>query len=95
MKTADLIQALRADLKSGLKEEVLAELQPEIDRRLYANIFTFEEGRQYLKVSESTLRRMVKDGEVPYFRQRGNIYFRQIDLDKYVSGLVKGCDINA
>lgn len=89
MQTADLLETIRADLKNGLKQEILAELEPEIQRRLYANIFNFEEARQYLKVSESTLRRMVKEGEVPYFRQRGNIYFRQVDLDKHVANLVK------
>ena len=89
LATTDLIEAIRNDIKHQLREEILAEIQPEIVRRLYANIFNFEEARQYLKVSESTLRRMVKDGEVPHFRQRGNIYFRQIDLDKHVAELIK------
>lgn len=88
MTTTDLIDALRADIASGLKEQILSELQPEIDRRLYSNIFDFQEGIRYLKVSESSLRRMVKEGEVPYFRQRGNIYFRQIDLDKHIENRI-------
>lgn len=84
MTTVDLIETIRADIKRDLREELLTELQPEIERRLYANIFDFEETRRYLKVSESTLRRMVKSGEIPFFRQRGNLYFRQIALDKWV-----------
>lgn len=88
MNTIDLIEALRADIKVDLREEILAELQPVIQHKLYANIFNFAEGMHYLKISESTLRTMVKEGEVPYFRQRGNYYFRQIDLDKHIASLV-------
>ncbi|WP_246590737.1 hypothetical protein [Paenibacillus sophorae] len=28
-------------------------------------------------MSKATLRRMVRDKEVPFFKQRGNLYFRQ------------------
>lgn len=90
MNTVDLIGALRADIAAGLKEEILKELQPEIDRRLYANILLIDEAAQYLKVSDRTLRRMAKDGEIPHFRIRGILHFRQIDLDKHIARLVKG-----
>ena len=89
MTTYDLIDAIREDIKRDLRSEIMAELQPEIERRLYANIFTFGEAVQYLKVSETTLRRMVASKEVPHFKQRDKLYFRQSDLDQYVSGLVK------
>lgn len=88
MTTSDLIEVLRADIASELKEQILAELQPEIERRLYSNIFDIKEATYYLKISESTLRRMVKEGEVPYFRQRGQIYFRQMDLDKHIENRI-------
>ncbi|MGM1047634.1 MAG: helix-turn-helix domain-containing protein [Bacillota bacterium] len=88
METSAFIEALRTDITTGLKQELLNELQPEIERRLYSNIFDVNEAAQYLKVSTSTLRRMVKDGEIPYFRQRGQIYFRQIDLDKHIESLI-------
>lgn len=89
MTTVDLIGAIRADIKRELREEILAELQPEIERRLFANIFTFNEAMAYLNVSEATLRRMVRDREVPFFRQRGNLYFRQMDLDRHISKLIE------
>ncbi|MGG3307479.1 helix-turn-helix domain-containing protein [Paenibacillus lautus] len=88
METTAFIEAIRNDIAAELKQEILAELQPEIERRLYANIFEFKEAMQYLKVSDSTLRKMVKEGQVPYFRQRGNIYFRQIELDKNIDSIM-------
>lgn len=84
MTTADFIESLRSDIKNQLREEILSELQPEITRRLYSNIFDTAEACQYLKVSIATLRRMIKGGEVPYFRQRGQVFFRQIDLDRHI-----------
>lgn len=89
MNTTDLIEALRSDIKEGLRKEILAELQPVIQRQLHANIFPVDDAAKYLKVGETTLRRMVKENEVPYFKQRGNYYFRQIDLDKHIASIVK------
>ncbi|MNJ51092.1 Helix-turn-helix domain protein [compost metagenome] len=88
MTTADFIEAIRSDIESGLYEQLLKKLQPEIERRLYASILDLHEACRYLKVSESTLRRMTKEDGLPYFRQRGQMYFRQIDLDKYVESRV-------
>ncbi|MEC0092857.1 helix-turn-helix domain-containing protein [Paenibacillus macquariensis] len=88
METTSFIEALRFDIKTSLREEILAELQPEIERMLHANIFDFEEAWRYLKVSSSTLRRMVKNNEIPFFKQRGNVYFRQIDINSHISRIL-------
>lgn len=90
METVAFIEALRSDIIAQLREDLLAELQPEITRRLYSNIFDTSEACQYLKVSMSTLRRMVKDGEIPHFWQRGQVFFRQIDLDKHIASKIVG-----
>lgn len=84
MTTHDFIEALRAEIKQELRSELLSELRPEIDRLLYANVFDFAEACRYLKVSDSTLRRMVKKGEIPFIRNRTLIHFRQIALDKWL-----------
>ena len=81
---ADLIAAIRADIKANLRDEILAELQPEIERRLYSNIFDTKEASNYLKVSDSTLRRMVKQDGLPFFKQRGQMFFRQIALNDWI-----------
>ncbi|GIO34381.1 hypothetical protein J2TS6_55220 [Paenibacillus albilobatus] len=88
METQMFIEALRTDIKRELAAEILSELQPEIKKALRANIFNLEEACQYLKVSGSTLRRMVRNGEIAYFRQRNQLYFRQIDLDKHIESIL-------
>lgn len=87
MNTAAFIESLRADIEQNLLNEIMEKLQPEINRRLYANIFDVKEAVRYLKISESTLRKMVKAKELPHFRLRGQIFFRQIDIDRYIEGL--------
>ncbi|WP_082672879.1 helix-turn-helix domain-containing protein [Paenibacillus senegalimassiliensis] len=89
MTTADFIETLRADIAAGIKEQVLRELQPEIERRLFANNFSLDEACLYLKISEATMRRMVSKEEIPHFRIRGSLRFRQIDLDKHIEKLVQ------
>ena len=88
MNTVNLIEALRADIKRELQNELLAELQPIIEKQLHANVFNSKEAMYYLKVSESTLRLMVKEEEIPFFRQRGNLFFRQLDLDKHIASII-------
>ncbi|WP_127539359.1 helix-turn-helix domain-containing protein [Paenibacillus illinoisensis] len=84
LSTTEFIETLRTEIKLELRNEILAELQPEINRRLYANVFEFAEACRYLKVSDSTLRRMVKQGEIPFIRNRSLIHFRQISLDRWL-----------
>ncbi|WP_367888868.1 helix-turn-helix domain-containing protein [Paenibacillus sophorae] len=64
-------------MRQGLREEILAEIRLEIERALYSNILDTVEACRFLKISKATLRRMVRDKEVPFFKQRGNLYFRQ------------------
>ncbi|MNM55563.1 Helix-turn-helix domain protein [compost metagenome] len=90
METSAFIEALRSDITHQLREEILSELQPEINRRLYSNIFDIKEACQYLKICRSTLLKMVHAMEVPHFWQRGQIFFRQIDLDADISSKIVG-----
>lgn len=85
MTTTDLIDAIRADIKQGLRKEILEELQPEIQRQLRANIFDLQEAADYLKVSTRTVQRMVATDGLPYFRQRKQLFFRQIALDDWAA----------
>lgn len=82
--TADFLEAIREDIRSGLREELLAELKPEIERMLYANIFDVAEASLFLKVSDKTIRKMIKEDGLPHFWQRGQIFFRQIALERWI-----------
>lgn len=82
--TSEFIELLRDEIKQDLRQEILSELQPELERRLYSNVFDFAEACRYLKVSDSTLRRMVKDNEIPFIRYRTLIHFRQTSLDRWL-----------
>ncbi len=82
--TTDFIEALRVEIKQELRDQILSELKPDIERLLYANVFDFAGACRYLKVSDSTLRRMVKNREIPFIRNRTLIHFRQIALDKWL-----------
>ncbi|KGE16646.1 helix-turn-helix domain-containing protein [Paenibacillus wynnii] len=84
-KTVDLLEAIRADIKQELREELLAVLQPEIERQLYSNIFDISEACRYLKVSDKTVRRMIKEDGLPHFWQRGQIFFQQNSLNRWIS----------
>jgi excisionase family DNA binding protein len=89
-RTADFVSEMRSEIKDELFNEVLALLEPKITEMLYRNIFTFKEAYQYLKLSESTLRRLVKEENIPYYTLRGNFYFRQTDLDDFIDRRIIG-----
>lgn len=84
MKTADFIESLRNDIYNDLEKKLLEKLTPVIEQRLYGNVFDFQEAIRYLHLSDSTLRRMVADREIPFFRQRGQIFFRQTSLEQWI-----------
>lgn len=87
MQTSDLIRALRQDIEMDLREKLLSELLPIIEVKLYDNTFSIKEAAKYLKISESTLRKMVDAKEVPNYRLRGQIFFRQTSLEQWLSNL--------
>lgn len=87
--TGDFIEALRRDVIAQIREEVLAELKPLIEQRVYGNTFDLKEAARYRGVSESTMRRMVEGREIPFFRQRGQLFFRQTDLDSNAAMLIQ------
>jgi excisionase family DNA binding protein len=84
LTTQDLIEAIRSDIRHELEDSLWKRIEPIIQQRLYANVFDLKEATRYLNVSESTLRRMVDEKQIPHFRQRGQIYFRQLSLDRWM-----------
>jgi excisionase family DNA binding protein len=85
--TNDFITALRSDIQNEVKEQLLSELLPIIEVKLYDNTFSIKEAAKYLRISESTLRKLVDAKEVPNYRIRGQIFFRQVSLEQWRSNL--------
>ncbi|MBB6670243.1 helix-turn-helix domain-containing protein [Cohnella nanjingensis] len=87
--TAAFIESLREDITNDLEKRLLEKLEPYIEKRLYGNTFDVTQAAKYQGISESTVRRMCVNGEIPFFRQRGQYYFRQSDIDAWVNEQVR------
>ena len=54
-------------------------------------ILTLQGTAQYLKCHESTIRRYIKQGHLPYFKLGPRVFrFRKSDLDRWIAGKVQG-----
>ena len=48
------------------------------------NVFCVKELAEYLKCSESTIRKLVKNKAIPYFRIGSKLYFSKTAIDLWV-----------
>jgi len=48
------------------------------------DIMNLKELTQYLNVSESLIRKLVRDGTIKYFRIGNRLNFRKSDIDEYI-----------
>lgn len=81
--TNNFIESLKAELKEELREE----FQEAIDRMIQENqdrTFDIKEAAAYIKISEDSLRTMVREKQVPHFRSRSRIFFRRTSLDRWI-----------
>lgn len=53
-------------------------------------LLDFKETMNYLKISNSTLRTMVRKNEIPHCRIRGKIVFYASDIKSYIESSKKG-----
>lgn len=83
--TSDFLAVIRSEIESDLLDKTLAILEPKLKDMLYRNILDPKETAKYLKVSSATLSRLVKEKEVPFFKIRESLRFRQWELDEYIS----------
>ena len=84
METAKALEFAVQSLTGEIEERVWARLEPRIKQELYARHMTVVETAEYLHVSAQTVRRLVRDHQIPYFRVRSQILVRQIDIDRWV-----------
>lgn len=83
--TSDFLALIRLEIENGLLDKTLAILEPKINDMLYRNIFDSKEAASYLKISSATLSRLIRDKEIPHFKLRGTLLFRQWELDEFIS----------
>lgn len=50
------------------------------------DILTIKEAAQYLRCHSSTLYRMTRDRQIPYFRMGGGLRFTRQNLEKFING---------
>jgi excisionase family DNA binding protein len=79
-------------LTKALKEEIRQEMRADIELLVTEAFATAKlnrtlgipEAAEYIGVSEDTVRNMVNDSQIPYFRARGRIFFREASLDRWM-----------
>ena len=54
-----------------------------------SEIFTISETAEYLKISDQTLRRMIREKEIKSFKARGQYLIRQMDIDQWIRKQLK------
>ncbi|GEO27055.1 hypothetical protein AAC03nite_28400 [Alicyclobacillus acidoterrestris] len=78
------IQEHKRQIINELEQRIWERLEPKIQQELRARHMSLSDLADYLHVSEQTVRRMVRDKELPSFRVRGQIFVRQVDVDDWV-----------
>jgi len=80
----DALEEWAESVRLSARDEVLASVQARIDALLYRRHMTVAECAQYLRSSSSTVRRLIRDGEIPHASVRGHLILRQQDVDAYL-----------
>jgi len=88
-----LFEEAMADMRSGivaeLEQRLLDRLEPIIRQELLARHMSVLDTANYLHVSDQTIRRLIRDGDLPSFRVRGQIFVRQMDVDTWIESQIK------
>jgi excisionase family DNA binding protein len=74
----------KAQILSELEKRLWERLEPRIEQELFARYLSIADTARYLKVSEQTVRRLIREKTVPSFRVRNQIFLRQIDIDQWI-----------
>ncbi len=87
----EIITITPDDLRKLIREEVEAALAgvavtQSVDDQ---EVLTLAEARDLLRVSDSTIRRMVRQREIESFSVRSRIYIRRMDIDNWMQSKIK------
>jgi len=78
------LEEFKQQILDDLERRVWERLEPRIQQELRARHMSIATTAEYLHVSEQTVRRMVRDRDIPSFRVRNQILIRQMDVDSWI-----------
>lgn len=84
------MQEMKEDVIGELERRVWERLEPRIQQELRARHMSVAETADYLHVSEATVRRMIRDKDIPSFKVRNQILIRQMDVDLWIEKQISG-----
>lgn len=80
----EALEEFKQQIIDEVERRVWTRLEPRIQQELHARHMSVAQTADYLHVSEQTVRRMVRDRELPSFRVRNQILIRQMDVDAWI-----------
>ena len=86
------LNEMQTSITVELEQRLWTRLEPRIQEALRARHLSIADTAQYLHVSEQTVRRLVRDKEIPFFRVRSQIFLRQTDVDTWIEQHLEGND---
>lgn len=75
---------MKSEVLDELEQKMWERLEPRIQQELHARHMSVADTADYLHVSEATVRRMIKDRDIPSFKVRNQILIRQMDVDEWI-----------
>ena len=75
---------MKSEILDDLERRMWERLEPRIQQELWARHLSISDTAEYLHVSESTVRRLIREKTIPSFRVRGQIFVRQMDIDTWI-----------
>lgn len=87
----EIITITTDELRQLIREEVASALQTAATATTAGNddVLTLAEARDMLRVSDSTMRRMIRQREIPSFSVHSRIYLRRSDVEVWVRGQIE------
>jgi excisionase family DNA binding protein len=85
----EIITITLDQLRQLIREEITAALQQQTATTGNDDVLTLGEARDMLRVSDSTMRRMIRQREIKSFSVHSRIYLRRADVTEWMRGQVE------
>jgi excisionase family DNA binding protein len=84
------LSTIAAEIKTALREELLAELRADLDREAWPGWLDVPTAARYLSVSEERIRKLVARHGIPYSQEGPGcrIFFERAALDQWMRSQV-------